>query len=70
MPEKPVIIVLSKDEDDTFRWQSDGWNYTEVCNTTEAKRLMALARMCIKAGKDVPDTIKKLKIFGFGIRRL
>ena len=63
------IIVLSDDSDDEFRWLSDGWYSQEVSGTQKAIQLMGVAREAIARGKDVPDTIEKLKQAGFTITR-
>ena len=69
MNDKPTIIVTSSNDDDTFRWQSDGWYMEHQRNTESAKLLFAKARRAIKAGSDVPDTIKKLEQAGFRVER-
>ena len=67
---KPVIIVLSKDDDqEGFKWLSGGWNEAKKSHTPEARELMARAHKCIEEGRDVPDVIARLKKAGFTIER-
>jgi len=67
---KPRILVLSKDDDtEGFKWMSDGWNRMAVSHTGKAKNLMAKARVCIAAGTNVLDVIKRLKKAGFEVVR-
>lgn len=61
----PRIIVLSRDGDAEFRWLSDGW----YVKGQRGEALMTLARKQIRAGKDVPDVIRRLKMGGFDIVR-
>lgn len=57
----PMIIVLSSDGDDTFRWMSDGWGGN--------KNLLQKAHAIIAKAVDHADAIMKLHKAGFGIRR-
>lgn len=68
---KPLITVSSKDTDETFRWQSDGWfdMKSRMQNPKVANALFAKAEKAIEEGKDVPDTIKLLRKAGFVVRR-
>lgn len=65
----PHIIVHSKDEEDAFRWMSDGWYQIHQHGDPEAEALMKKARKCIEAGADVLDTIKRLGEAGFLVTR-
>ena len=67
---KPGVLVLSKNDDTTFDWMSDGWNETKKAHTAEAKRLMTRATKCIKAGKSVLDVIARLEKAGFKVTRI
>lgn len=67
--QKPGIIVISEDDEDTFRWVSDGWNEMKQSHTKKARDLMTKANEAIDAAKDVPDAIDKLKDAGFSVRR-
>lgn len=78
---KPHIIVLSRDEEDEFRWLSDGWHQELpplikgegtldlMAGTPESEALIAKAHECIEAGKDVEDVISRLKAAGFRVTR-
>jgi len=66
---KPNIIVLSPDDDTTFRWFSDGWHTLKQAHTKKAKDLMKRALKAINEGDNVPDVINKLKKAGFSIER-
>lgn len=62
---QPTIYVHSKDADPKFSWESDfHGSKTEV-----AKTLMAIAHKHIEAGKNVLDTITRLKNAGFLVMR-
>lgn len=68
--QKPVIIVLSADNDtEGFKWLSDGWHTLKSAQTPHAKSLMAKARQAIEDGENVLDVIKKLEEAGFEIVR-
>lgn len=69
MAQKPLIIVTSKDSDDTFGWQSGGWNSMDIRDTPEAKRLFKKAKTAIGKAKDVADAVRLLKEAGFEIER-
>lgn len=69
MGSKPRIIVLSKDIDTTFAWESVGWYRTHVRGTNKAKALMVKAKAAIDAGTDVKDSIRRLQEAGFEIER-
>ena len=66
---RPSIIVLSGDEDDTFRWVSDGWYAREQRGTPKAERLMRKAITAIRKGVDVRDTVRQLEASGFNVVR-
>ena len=66
---KPRIIVMSKDDSDTFSWMSDGWNHIKIAHTQKAQHLFSLANKCIREAKDVPDAIARLEEAGFEIER-
>ena len=66
---KPGIIVMSKDDEDSFRWLSDGWYEMKKAHTKEAQSLMKKAHEAIEAAEDVPDAIERLKQAGFAVRR-
>jgi hypothetical protein len=66
---KPVIIVLSKDTDPSFKWLSDGWYSLANKDTVESQVLYETANQCIDAGVDVPDVIKHLESAGFTVTR-
>jgi len=67
--DKPRIIVLSGDQDDTFKWESDGWNDTKHADTKRAKSLMKKAHKTIETSKNVPDAIRRLRKAGFTVTR-
>jgi hypothetical protein len=67
--EKPGIIVLSKDDEDTLRWLSMGWYTEEIEHTRKAKNLMAKAKKAIAVGVGVKDTIARLHKAGFKVIR-
>lgn len=69
---RPKIIVISKDDESTFRFLSDGWHdiKTQMRDRKKADALMAKCTKAIEAGKDVPDTIKRLEKAGFACRRM
>lgn len=69
MKSKPEIIVLSKDNEDAFRWLSNGWFTVKRQHTTQAQKLMKKAERAIDEGKDVPDVIKRLEKAGFLVTR-
>lgn len=66
---KPRIIVFSEDNEQTFRFMSDGWHDAKKAHTARAKATMTRATKAIEAGKDVPDTVKRLLEAGFAVRR-
>jgi hypothetical protein len=66
---KPGIIVLSRDDADSFDWLSDGWNEASMSHTDHAQGLVRKARKAIEAASDVPDAIKRLQAAGFDVRR-
>lgn len=66
---RPLIIVVSADTDDEFRWLSGGWYTRDKQHTTEAQYLWRLAKEAIEAGTDVPDTINRLEEAGFKVVR-
>jgi hypothetical protein len=65
----PGIIVLSTDDEQTFRWMSDGWNQLKVRHTTKAQQLFTKAKRCIEDGTDVRDVIDRLEKAGFKVTR-
>jgi len=71
MANKPQIIVISKDTDDSFRWLSVGWCSVKLGTkgTPKAEALMAKAHQQIDAAKNVPDAIKRLRKAGFTVIR-
>lgn len=66
---KPEIIVLSGDEEDSFRWLSNGWFDAKRSGTKKGQELMAKARQCVEEGENVPDVIVRLKKAGFKVTR-
>lgn len=66
---KPVIVVLSKDTDQSFHWASDGWYQIKHVGTPKAEKLMGKARKAINDGKTIKDVIARLKKAGFAIKR-
>lgn len=62
---KPVVVVLSKDEDEVFEWMSGGWHTQRNRHTQEAKDLHAKATKCIKDGVDMQDARRRLEEAGF-----
>ena len=64
---KPGILCLSQEDDEVFKWASDGWNQIAVRDTDEAKRLFALAKKCIGDAENQKDAIERLKSVGFEV---
>jgi hypothetical protein len=58
---KPVIIVLSDDDDGSFDWLSEGWYQIAQRGQPEAEALMRKADKAIAAGSDVKDVIRRLE---------
>jgi hypothetical protein len=68
--QKPVIIVLSDDDEPEFSWMSSGWYTQEKHGTEEGERLFALAQEQIGKAQNVPEAIKLLEAAGFKVTRL
>jgi hypothetical protein len=68
---KPLIIVLSKDSDTTFNWQSSGWYdmKSKMRNSKKAEALFKKAEREVIAGKNILECIARLKKAGFAIKR-
>jgi hypothetical protein len=67
---KPGIIVLSKDDDqEGFKWLSDGWYGAKKRDTKRAQELYHEVADCIAIGDDVPDVIRRLEEAGFKVTR-
>jgi len=67
---KPGIIVLSEDDEDTFRWLSDGWHEIKKRGARQSRELMSKAKDCIDKGENVPDVIQRLTKAGFRVERM
>lgn len=66
---KPGIIVVSDDDEDTFRWLSDGWYTIKKRQSREAQDLFRKAEEAIDKADDVEEAMKLLKESGFSVRR-
>lgn len=69
MRQKPRIVVLSEDDDDTFRYLSDGWFTITQRKNPEARALFALVKQCIHDSTSIPHAIEILESAGFEVVR-
>ena len=65
-----IRLVLSRDDDqEGFKWLSDGWYDSKKRGTKRAQELFAKAADAIAIGDNVPDVIQRLKAYGFKVTR-
>lgn len=69
LTERPRIIVLSSDTEDSFRWMSAGWSQIHEQRLPARKALFQKAQKCIDSGVDILDVIRRLEKAGFEIVR-
>jgi hypothetical protein len=66
---KPLIIVLSRPDDDQFNWISGGWYSEELRGTAQGDELYERAVDCIDAADNYAEAIRNLELKGFEVDR-